>query len=123
MYGMNHLAHRGMLCACIFVGVSLTAKAQFKEIPPAPYTAAVARQKIRTLIGSVEPGNRQQSADTLSGLLVWYRDVVDDELIAAWKGDGRANLPALMPLLADSRVASAIVESSWRQQRAAAFNL
>ncbi len=93
--------------------------AQFKEVAPAPYTPAVARQKIRTLIGNAGP----QTADTLSGLLVWYRDVVDDELIAAWKGDDRANLPALETPLADSRVASAIVEFSWRQQRAATFVL
>jgi hypothetical protein len=111
---------RGILCACLFAGVSA---AQFKETAPAPYTPAVARQKIRALIGSVEPGNGQQTVDTLSGLLVWYRDVVDDELIAAWKGDDRANLPALITSLADARVASAIVEFSWREQRAATFTL
>ena len=111
---------RGILCVFLFAGVS---GAQFKETAPAPYTPTVARQKIRTLIGNAAPGNTQQTADTLSGLLVWYRDVVDDELIAAWKGDGRANLPALITSLADARVASAIVEFSWREQRAAAFTL
>ena len=120
---INHVAHRGILCVCVFVALSMTAAAQFKEIPPAPYTPAVARQKIRMLIENVEPGNRQQTAETLSGLLIWYRDLVDDELIAAWKGDEKANLPALMAPLADSRVASAIVEFSWRQQRPATFNL
>jgi hypothetical protein len=75
------------------------------------------------LLDNVDPDNRQQTAETLSGLLVWYRDLVDDELITAWKGDGRANLPALMAPLADSRVASAIVDFSWRQQHPAAFNL
>ena len=84
---------------------------------------AVARQKIRMLLESGDPDNRQQTAETLSGLLVWYRDIIDDELIAAWRGDQRASLPTLMPLLADSRVASAIVEFSWRQQRGATFNL
>jgi hypothetical protein len=101
----------------------MTAEAQFKEVAPAPYTPAVARQKIRTLIGNAAPGNGPQTIDTLSGLLVWYRDIVDDELIAAWKGDDRANLPAVITGLADSRVASAIVEFSWREQRAATFNL
>jgi hypothetical protein len=119
----NRVAHRRILSACVFFAVGMTAGAQFKETPPAPYTPAVARQKIRTLIENVEPGNRQQTAETLSSLLVWYRDIVDDELIAAWKGDERANLPALMTPLADSRVASAIIEFSWRQQRPATFNL
>ena len=63
------------------------------------------------------------NAETLSGLLVWYRDIIDDELVAAWKTDQRANLPPLMPLYADSRVASAIVEFSWRERRASTFNL
>ena len=103
--------------------MSLTVRAQFKEVAPAPYTPAVARQKIRTLIGSVAPDNGPQTAETLSKLLVWYRDIVDDELIAAWKRDDRASLPALITPLADSRLASAIVEFSWRQQPAATFNL
>jgi hypothetical protein len=120
---MNRVAHRGILGACVFVAASLTAGAQFKEIPPAPYTQSVARQKIRTLIENLEANNRQKTAETLSGLLVWYRDLVDDELIMVWKGDERENLPALVTPLADSRVASTIVEFSWRQQRSATFNL
>jgi hypothetical protein len=119
----NRIAHRSILCACLFAAASTIAEAQFKETPPAPYTPAAARQKIRTLIENATPANRQQTNDTLSGLLVWYRDVVDDELIAAWKGDNRANLPPLITSLADSRVAAAIVEFSWHQQRAATFNL
>lgn len=107
----------------LFLAASMTVSAQFKETPPAPYSPAVARQKIRRLIETVGPGNRQQTVETLSGLLVWYRDIVDDELIAAWKGDQRASLPVLMPLFADSRVASAVIEYSWLQQRAATFNL
>jgi hypothetical protein len=121
---MNRITRGDILSTIVFVALSMAARAQqFKEIPPAPYTPALARQKIRTLLENGDPGNRQQTAETLSGLLVWYRDIVDDELIAAWQGDARANLPALMPLLADSRVASAIVELSWRQQRPIAFNL
>ena len=117
------IAYRGIPFAFLFVAVSMTVSAQFKETPPAPYSPAVARQKIRLLIQTRDPEDRQQQAETLSALLVWYRDIVDDELIAAWKGDQRAKLPALMPLLADSRVASAIVDFSWRQQRASTFNL
>ena len=104
--------------AFLYFALSLTVSAQFKQTPPAPYPPAVARQKIRTLLESGDP------AGTLPGLLVWYRDIVDDELIAAWKdGDHRAELPALMPLYADLRVASAIIEFSWRQERAATFRL
>jgi hypothetical protein len=120
---MIRIAYRGIPYAFLLVAVSMTVSAQFKETPPAPYSPAVARQKIRVLLETGDPDNRQQTADTLSGLLVWYRDIVDDELIAAWKGDQRAKLPALMPLFADSRVAAAIVEFSWRQQRASTFTL
>jgi hypothetical protein len=112
---------RGILCACLLAGVMA---AQFKETAPAPYTPAVARQKIRALIGNAgSQTGGSQTVDALSGLLVWYRDVIDDELIAAWKGDDRANLPALITSLADARVAAAIVEYSWREQRAATFTL
>jgi hypothetical protein len=120
---MIRIPCRSIPSAFLFVAVSMTVSAQFKETPSAPYSPAVARQKIRMLLESGDPDNRQQTAETLSGLLVWYRDIVDDELIAAWKGDQRANLPVLMPLYADSRVASAIVEFSWREQRASTFNL
>ena len=58
----------------------------------------------------------------LSGLLSWYRDVIDEELIAAWKKVGRANLTTLVQSLADSRVASGIIEFSWREQRQSAFS-
>jgi hypothetical protein len=101
----------------------MTGQAQFKEIPPAPYTPAVARQKIRTLIRNTDPRSSQPTIETLSGLLVWYRDVVDDELTAAWKTDDRANLPAVVTALSDAKVASAIIDFSWRQQRTATFNL
>lgn len=110
------------VCFVLFAA-SIPANAQFKEVGPPPGSAAVARQQIRTLLEKVDASNRQQTVDTISGLLVWYRDIFDEELIAAWKGDGRANLTQLMVPLADSRVASAIVESSWRQQREATFTL
>jgi len=121
---MIRIACRGIASAFLFVAVSMTVNAQFKQIAPAPYSPAVARQKIRILLESGDPDNRQQTAETLSGLLAWYRDIVDEELVAAWKeGDHRAELAALMPLYADSRVASGIVEVSWREQRASTFHL
>jgi hypothetical protein len=33
--------------------------------------------------------NQPQTVQTLSGLLTWYRDIVDDERIAAWHIDVR----------------------------------
>ncbi len=119
---MIRAVHQGLLFALVLFAGCMTARAQFKETPPAPYTPDVAREKIRTLLGNADAGSRQQTAATLTGLLVWYRDIVDDELIAAWKGDARASLPGLMAPLADARVAAAIVDFSWRQQRDATFN-
>jgi TonB family protein len=55
-------------------------------------------------------------------LAKWYRDLLDEELIAAWQGAARANLPDVMGPLADARVAWAVVEFSWRQRRQATFN-
>jgi hypothetical protein len=107
-----------------FAFLAATATAQFQVVKPPPYSEAVARQKIGELLGKADPANRQQSLDTINGLLVWYRDILDDELIAAWqRGDKREDLAALMKPLADSRVAAAVVEFSWRQQREATFNL
>lgn len=105
----------------LVLALATTAQAQFKETPPAPYSTDVARQKIRTLLDKVDPGNRQQTVDTLSGLVTWYRDILDEELIAAWQGDGRSNLPQVIESLADSHVAQVIVDFSWRQRREAMF--
>ena len=106
---------------CIAFFAAATANAQFKVVGPAPYPPAVARQKIKALLEEVDPANRKQTIETLSGLLSWYRDILDEELIAAWQKDTRANLTEVMEALADSRVASAVVEFSWREQREAAF--
>src|ERR1700733_2127529 len=109
-----------------FLGLFLagiTTHAQFKVVGPAPVSPAVARQQIRTLLEKVDPSNRQQTIQTLTGLLAWYRDILDEELIAAWKKDPRANLTDVMESLADSRVASDVVEFSWREQPQAALNL
>ena len=101
----------------VSLAFSIPATAQFKTVGPAPYTPVVARQRIKALLGKMDPANRRQSIDTISGLLVWYRTIVDDELIAAWKKDeGRENLPDAATALADARVASAIVEFSWHER-------
>jgi hypothetical protein len=99
------------------------ATAQFKPVGPAPYSPTVARQKIRALLEGIDPNNRQKTITTLSGLLSWYRDILDEELVVAWQKDTRANVMEVMESLADSRVASRIVEFSWRERRQTAFNL
>ena len=109
--------------ACAWFAAILTVNAQFKVVGPAPVPPTVARQQIRTSLEKVEPSNTKQTIQTLSGLLAWYRDILDEELIGAWRKDSRANLPEVMEALADSRVATAIVAFSWREQRQAAFNL
>ncbi len=98
-----------------------TVHAQFKQVGPPPVSAPVARQQIRTLLEQVDSTNLRQTVDKISGLNVWYRDLADQELIAAWRGTGRARLPQLLEPLADAEVARAIVEFSWREQRDAAF--
>lgn len=99
----------------------MTANAQFKEIGPAPFPESVARQKIRTLLERVDPSNRQETVKTLIGWVDWYRDLLDEELIAAWQKDTRGNLTIVMGSLADPRVAAAVVEFSWRQRPETAF--
>jgi hypothetical protein len=106
-----------------FAALIVPANAQFKEIKEAPFPPAVARQKVATLLEKADPGNRDQTVEKISGWLDWYRDILDEELIARWKGEGRANLPLVMAPLADARVASEVVAFSWRQQRQATFNL
>jgi hypothetical protein len=108
----------------LFLAAAITGNAQFKAVGPPPYTPAVARQKIKALVAKLDPADRQQSVTAISGLLGWYRDIADDELIAAWKKDDtRANLPDVITTLADAPVALGVVEFSWRQQRQATFNL
>jgi hypothetical protein len=117
-----HPRLRAALIACFaFLLGGTTAYAQFKVTGPAPYTAAVARQKVKALLDKVDSGNRKQTVDTLTGWLPWYRTIIDDELIAAWKLDSRANLPDVIQPLVDARVALAVIDFSWREQRDAAF--
>jgi hypothetical protein len=120
---MSRFFHRKVQSAAAFafIAASMCATAQFKEVGPPPIPAPAARQQIRTLLEKVDPGNRQQTVTTISGLLAWYRDLVDEEIIAAWQKDGRANLPEVIESLADSHLASSIVENSWRKQREATF--
>jgi len=73
-------------------------------------------------LDSADPANPKPTIDTLSGLLGWYRDSIDEELIAAWKKDTRANLPEVMKALATPRVAWAEVEFSWRERGQGALN-
>lgn len=98
-----------------------TAQAQFKVTGPAPYTPAVARQKIKALVDKVDAGTQKQTVDTLTGWLAWYRDIIDDELIAGWKKDTRSKLADVIQPLADARIAAAVIDFSWREQRPAAF--
>lgn len=106
---------------CLLLAGSVMASAQMNVIGPPPVTPTAARDQIRALLNEVDAANRQQTVTKISGLLTWYRELVDDELIAAWKGYGRPNLPEVIESLADSHLASAIVEFSWRQQREATF--
>ena len=114
---------RFTLGPCLLLASSVVANAQFKVVGPAPLSPTAARQQIRTLLSQVDPNNTRQTTAKLSSLLAWYRDIVDEELIAAWQKDSRANLPDVMESLATSRVASAMVDFSWRQQREATFDL
>lgn len=99
--------------------MGIPADAQFKVTGPPPYSGPVARQKIRALLESANPANRPQTIKTLSGLLVWYRDIFDDEMIAAWQKNPGEDLAAMAKPLGDSKIAASIVEFSWRQRQTA----
>jgi hypothetical protein len=112
-----------ILAGWVFFAAGGTADGQFKTIGPAPYTDAVAREKIRTLLDKVEANNRRETTETLSGLLSWYRNIEDDELIAAWQKNAREDLAGVIKPLADAKVADAVVVFSWKQQRPTTFKL
>ena len=105
----------------LFLAAGLPAGAQFKEVGPPPVSAPVARQQIRMLLENVDSTNSRQTIDKISALLIWYRDLADEELIAAWKSEGRVKLIPVLESLSDASVASGVVEFSWRQQREATF--
>ena len=80
---MAYLCHVSAIWSMAFFAVSPAADAQFKELGPPPITPAAARQKFKSLLAAVDTGNRQQTVAIVSGLLPWYRDIFDEELIAA----------------------------------------
>jgi hypothetical protein len=96
---MNPLYRFGGLTVVLW-SACLPVNAQFKEIKAAPFSAATARQKIRTLLQNVNPDNRDQTVATISDWLKWYRDVLDLELTERWKSDARANLNLVVAPLA-----------------------
>lgn len=114
------------ICACAWIALLAadTLSAQLKVVGPAPYSQPVARQKIRGLLQSVDSTSRQQTIDALTSLLTWYRDLIDEELITAWQteADKRSDLAAVIDPLATPRVASGIMDFSWRE-RDSAFRL
>jgi hypothetical protein len=114
---------RSCEAAFVLAVIGAAAHAQFKETGPAPFPPAVAQKKIRKALETVTAENRQQTVAMLSGLLPWYRDMLDDELIAAWKRNTRANVTEAIEALADAHVASGVIEYAWREQRQATFTL
>jgi hypothetical protein len=97
-------------------------KAQFKEIGPPPFSQAVAQQKIRELLSKVDPNNRRQTIDSLNALTPWFRNILDEELISGWQSEKRDRLTLVLEPLADTRVAAAVVEFSWRKRTESTFN-
>jgi len=73
------------LCA-----VSPAADAQFKELGPPPLTPQAARQKFKTLLETVDAGNRRQAVATISGLLPWT-ELKSNPPILARERNGPAN--------------------------------
>ena len=66
------------------IALNLRLDAQFRQIGPAPVSPAIARQQFRALLTNVTPQNRQETLKKISDLISWYRDILDEELIAAW---------------------------------------
>jgi hypothetical protein len=110
-------------CRLLLAALAFPAHAQFKVIEHAPFPPNVAHQKIKSLLDGADPANSRQTVDSLVALLPWYRDVIDDELISAWKGGNRTSLPEVIRSLSDEPIAKSVVEFSWRDGRAAAFTL
>jgi len=114
-----------VLCAplsLLLAAVGPPAKAQFKEIGPPPFSTTVAHQRIRSLLDQVDSTNRQQTIDKLNSWTPWFRNILDEELIAGWQRDSRQRLTEVMEPLADTRVAAAVVEFSWRTRTEATLN-
>lgn len=77
---------------------------------------------MRALLDQIDSTNRQQTIDKLNSWTPWFRNVLDEELIAAWRREDRQRLTEAMEPLADATVAAGVVEFSWRTQRDAALN-
>ena len=97
--------------------------AQFKETGPPPYPPAVARKKIKDLLEAPDRRGPKEIIAGLIQLVTWYRDVLDEELVSAWKGNRTTSLPEIVKALSDKRVAAEIVDYSWRQRSESTFNV
>ena len=69
-------------CGVVWIAV-FALNAQLEEIGPAPLSPAAARQQVRDLLKNLDAKNRSNDLAKISGLLNWYRDIIDDEAIAA----------------------------------------
>ena len=98
----------GLLGAIAFFAMLPRAVAQFTVVGPPPYSNAEAQKKIRALLASVHLENRKQTVAELTRLLSWYRDLIDDELITAWRqqADRRLEIAEVIKPPATPRVAS-----------------
>jgi TonB family protein len=76
---------------------------------------------MRSQLENVDANNSQQTVRTLLDWARWYRGLLDEELIAAWRKDDRARLAPVMQQLADPRVAAGVIEFSWRSARETTF--
>jgi hypothetical protein len=119
---MRRLLRATALSIGLYLFCNPAAWAQFKEIGPAPFSQDVARQRIRALLDQVDSSNRQKTLDTLNGWTPWFRNVLDEELIAAWKRDTRQRVTLVLEPLSTEPVADAVVEFSWRQRTDATLN-
>ena len=120
---MGNTGKLAIAWSLVLLAFVFPAQSQFKEVGPPPFSSAIAHQKIKQLLISVNSANRKQTVRTLSDWVSWYRDILDEELIAAWRRDSRANLPEVIEALGNEHVALGIVGFSWRESRPATFNL
>ena len=97
------------------------AYAQFTVVGPAPYTEPVAREKIRALLKNADADTQKQTISDLSRLLSWYRDLIDEELVAAWQQNPgkRGDFAGVIDTLTTPRVAAGVMEFSWRERDSA----
>lgn len=111
----------GLLVCAAFLATLPRAIAQFTVVGPPPYSNAEAQKKVRAYLANVRVENRKQTVAELTRLLSWYRDLIDDELIAAWRQrpDRRLELAEVIRPLATPRVASGIIDFSWKNRSVA----